>query len=278
MGVAIWWATRPKPPVIIPPEVQARGDLESLRKLAEDGRVLSKVSQAVRRYFGAAFALPPGELTTAEFCRAMAANDQVGSELSTTTSDFLRRCDERKFAPDAPARGNGRRRLRFETGGASGASSGTVAAGRPGKIRIHCQIVSESFEFQYPWVLALLALLPVYALLVGRAGKFSALRFPSAEIARAAGRGRAGGRRAIPVVSPLAHGGLAHHYAGRAAVRERPHRDAGQRRGHHARAGFVVVHDGAGHGQARRKGVALRYRIVGAGGFHSPPPQRPPRA
>ncbi len=45
IGVAIWWATRPKPPVIIPPEVQARGDLESLRKLPEDGRVLSKVSQ-----------------------------------------------------------------------------------------------------------------------------------------------------------------------------------------------------------------------------------------
>lgn len=102
IGVAIWLAMRPKPSVIIPPEVQARGDLESLRKLPEDGRVLSKVSQALRRYFGAAFALPPGELTTAEFCRAMAANDQVGLELSTTTSDFLRRCDERKFAPDAP--------------------------------------------------------------------------------------------------------------------------------------------------------------------------------
>ena len=107
LGVAIWLATRPKPPVLIPPEVQACGDLESLRKLAEDGRVLSKVSQAVRRYFGAAFALPSGELTTAEFCRAMAANDQVGPELSTTTSDFLRRCDERKFAPDAPPAATG---------------------------------------------------------------------------------------------------------------------------------------------------------------------------
>ena len=36
-------------------------------------------------------------------------------------------------------------------------------------------------------MLALLALLPVYAFLRGRAGKFSALRFPSADIARAAG-------------------------------------------------------------------------------------------
>ena len=101
-GFAVWLALRPKPPVIVPPEVQARDELESLRKLPEDGRVLSKVSQAMRRYFGAAFALPPGELTTAEFCRAIAGNDQIGSDLSAATGDFLRRCDERKFAPDSP--------------------------------------------------------------------------------------------------------------------------------------------------------------------------------
>ena len=45
----------------------------------------------------------------------------------------------------------------------------------------------SSFEFQYPWLLAPLALLPVYAFLRGRAGKLAALRFPSADIARAAG-------------------------------------------------------------------------------------------
>src|SRR3954453_4030275 len=44
-----------------------------------------------------------------------------------------------------------------------------------------------NLEFQYPWLLALLALLPVYAFLQGRVGKLSALRFPSADIARAAG-------------------------------------------------------------------------------------------
>ena len=47
--------------------------------------------------------------------------------------------------------------------------------------------MSEGFEFQYPWVLALLALLPVYAFLRGRVGKHSALTFSSADIARAAG-------------------------------------------------------------------------------------------
>src|SRR6266699_121473 len=47
--------------------------------------------------------------------------------------------------------------------------------------------MSGNLEFQYPWLLALLALLPLYAFLRGRAGKHSALRFPSADIARAAG-------------------------------------------------------------------------------------------
>ena len=47
--------------------------------------------------------------------------------------------------------------------------------------------MTENFEFQFPWVLGLLALLPIYALLRGKVGKLSALKFSSAEIARAAG-------------------------------------------------------------------------------------------
>ncbi|MFN3407869.1 MAG: VWA domain-containing protein [Limisphaerales bacterium] len=47
--------------------------------------------------------------------------------------------------------------------------------------------MTSSFEFQYPWLLALLALLPLYAFLRGRVGRLSALRFSSADIARAAG-------------------------------------------------------------------------------------------
>jgi Ca-activated chloride channel family protein len=47
--------------------------------------------------------------------------------------------------------------------------------------------MSGEFEFQFPWVLALLGLLPAYALLRGKIGRLSALAFSSAEIARAAG-------------------------------------------------------------------------------------------
>jgi Ca-activated chloride channel family protein len=47
--------------------------------------------------------------------------------------------------------------------------------------------VNTELQFQYPWLLALLALLPVYAFLRGRSGKQSALRFSSVDIAREAG-------------------------------------------------------------------------------------------
>ena len=47
--------------------------------------------------------------------------------------------------------------------------------------------MNAAFEFQFPWVLGFLALLPVYAILHGKIGKLAALRFPSADIARAAG-------------------------------------------------------------------------------------------
>jgi len=47
--------------------------------------------------------------------------------------------------------------------------------------------MTGEFEFQYPWLLALLGLLPVYALLRGKVGQLSALKFSSADIARAAG-------------------------------------------------------------------------------------------
>jgi Ca-activated chloride channel family protein len=47
--------------------------------------------------------------------------------------------------------------------------------------------MTGEFEFQFPWVLALLGLLPVYALLRGKTGRLSALTFSSAEIAREAG-------------------------------------------------------------------------------------------
>jgi len=47
--------------------------------------------------------------------------------------------------------------------------------------------MNAAYEFQSPWLLGLLALLPVYAVLRGRMGRASALRFPSVELLRTVG-------------------------------------------------------------------------------------------
>lgn len=103
IGVILWFLTRPKPPVIVPPEIRARQALDLLLNKPEDGNVLSQASQILRRYFAEAFALPPGELTTGEFCRAASGHEGLGTELANAVCEFLRRCDERKFTASPPA-------------------------------------------------------------------------------------------------------------------------------------------------------------------------------
>jgi len=98
----VWLLTQPKPEVVVPPAVRARQSLELLFRQAEDGGVLSQVSQILRRYLQAAFDLAPEEMTTAEFCRAIGNDRRLGSDFSAAVAGFLRECDERKFSPPAP--------------------------------------------------------------------------------------------------------------------------------------------------------------------------------
>ncbi len=101
-GAVVWRLTRPKPTEILPPEVRARQELEPLRRLPENGAVLTRVSQVLRRYCAEVFELPPVELTTTEFCQSITSVEMIGPELGTALSDFLHRCDQRKFAPEPP--------------------------------------------------------------------------------------------------------------------------------------------------------------------------------
>src|SRR6266850_1304325 len=83
IGIIVWIVTRPKPPVIVPPEIRAKEALDSLSSKPEDGLVLSQVSQILRRYIAEAFAFPPGERTTTEFCRVIASHDRIVPELAS---------------------------------------------------------------------------------------------------------------------------------------------------------------------------------------------------
>jgi len=103
----IWWLMQPRPFEPEPIEAQTKRELEALRQRAEDGKTLSQISRCVRRYFATAFELSAGELTTTEFCQALAASGKCGGELVAPVSDFLRRADERKFAPVSAAQSGG---------------------------------------------------------------------------------------------------------------------------------------------------------------------------
>jgi hypothetical protein len=94
-----WLIFRPRPKIMVPPAVQARHTLEVLRGQTENGALLVRVSQILRNYFIAAFQLTSGELTTAEFARALAGCPQIENRLADDVTGFLRDCDERKFSP-----------------------------------------------------------------------------------------------------------------------------------------------------------------------------------
>ncbi len=98
-ALILWKLLQSKPPVILPPEFVARKALTKLLNQPEDGKLLSEVSQILRRFVIAAFGLPAAELTTTEFCAALAAREKVGAELAGLISNFLHQCDEQKFAP-----------------------------------------------------------------------------------------------------------------------------------------------------------------------------------
>jgi len=98
-GFVAWVIFKPRPQPVLPPAVVAREALAKLQRQPEDGKILSEISQVLRRYIGTAFEFPSAELTTAEFSAMLAGNEKVGAELARTISSFLRECDRRKFSP-----------------------------------------------------------------------------------------------------------------------------------------------------------------------------------
>jgi len=94
---------RPQPPVILPPELVARQALDRLQRLPEDGKIVSEISQILRRYVIAALEFPRGELTTTEFSAALAGNSKINPELVQSIVSFLSECDQWKFSGADPA-------------------------------------------------------------------------------------------------------------------------------------------------------------------------------
>ena len=103
-ALVVWKMFNPRPAPVLPPETIAREALAKLQMEPEDGKLLSEVSQILRRYVGAVFGFPGGEMTTAEFCAVISRHKKIGTELAGGIASFLRECDVRKFSPaNSPA-------------------------------------------------------------------------------------------------------------------------------------------------------------------------------
>jgi len=100
--IAIIWLRRTKPLILEPPADLARHALEQLRGQTEDGALVMNVSRILKGYILTMLKLPPKELTTTEFRRVLRALPQINPDLAALTGDFLRRCDQWKFAPERP--------------------------------------------------------------------------------------------------------------------------------------------------------------------------------
>ena len=99
VALLAWFFLRPRPGVEEAPEIRARRELEKLASAPADREVLSRASQILKYYLAQVFGLPKEEMTTAEFCSALAANGEAGEELVKNVIQFLRRNDDLKFAP-----------------------------------------------------------------------------------------------------------------------------------------------------------------------------------
>jgi hypothetical protein len=85
--------------VEVPPEEAARHDLQALKNHPGDPQLLTKVTHVIRRYLARSFGLPPDEMTTSEFCRALEQQPKAGSALAERAAHALRAWDEQKFSP-----------------------------------------------------------------------------------------------------------------------------------------------------------------------------------
>jgi hypothetical protein len=100
--IIAWWR-RPRILVIEPPAIIAHRELNSLLGRKEDEALAVEVSRILRRYIKDRLALSSAELTTTEFRQALQGRAEIAPALAAATHDFLRRCDEWKFAPAPPA-------------------------------------------------------------------------------------------------------------------------------------------------------------------------------
>jgi hypothetical protein len=97
-AIVVWQTLKSKSQPVLPPEISAREALSPLLCQPENGKVLSEVSQVLRRYVGAVFGFSGGVMTTAEFSAVANADAKIGPQLANALTGLLQACDRDKFA------------------------------------------------------------------------------------------------------------------------------------------------------------------------------------
>lgn len=108
-GLAARWRTQTSGQKVRPPHEIALEELKAIRqmRLLEEGRLseyIDRVSDTLRRYIEARFALPAPERTTEEFLDEMARTPVLDRDRKRFLAEYLERCDLIKFAAAEPSR------------------------------------------------------------------------------------------------------------------------------------------------------------------------------
>jgi len=99
----LWWWRRPKPAVILSPDVRALRDLEQLRS-AQPEAIHAGVSAIVRRFVEERFGVQAPRQTSEEILQSARASEVFPRDRLEPLAGLLAECDRVKFTGTAPTR------------------------------------------------------------------------------------------------------------------------------------------------------------------------------
>ena len=104
IALAIYFTLRKRPTPPPSPYAIAQQKLQAAKKLlasTDDRQYSSSISDLLRQYIEASFALNAAEQTTEEFLEAAKSESRISTEAEQTLGEFLKLCDLAKFAQHA---------------------------------------------------------------------------------------------------------------------------------------------------------------------------------
>ncbi len=106
LGGVLWWGRRPRPTVILSPDVRALRDLEQLRS-APTETIHASVSAIVRRFVEERYGVQAPRQTSEEILQSARASEVFPRDRLEPLTALLAECDRVKFTGATPTRESG---------------------------------------------------------------------------------------------------------------------------------------------------------------------------